>query len=1346
MKQFYFFALLLFLGIILNAQTTYFSYEQALADNNVRSIEEDIYGNVWIGTTSGITKFDGTDFISYNTTDGLGGNVVYDILAHSNGNIYAATAGGMSVFDGTTWVNYTSGTGMPTGTIWAVEEDNVGNIWVGSSANGVAYYDGVNWYTFSVDQGLPSNGVKLIYADRNNNIWIGTGNGISVYDGVEFKNFNTSTGLPGLMINDIIQLYNGNIAIATNGGIGIYDFQSWTSITTAQGLPTSNILTLKEDYNQNLWMGASVGLIKYDWTNFTVKDYEDGLTSTIVTKIIITNAGDNKIWAGSYQNGLTVYDNADTYIIYRKNKNLISDNVQTIYVDDEDITWIGTDAGVNRVDDLHWRTYLMSDGLTNDNISCFHKDINGNLWVGTADGLNIIDGQTITTFTTADGLTSNVINGITSNDVGVVYIATPNMISVFDGGMVTDTINMSDGLFSDSITQVHYENGRLWVLADTSIQYFDGTSWIDATSSNCAMTPLGTKAKCLNNSAIQYFGTDQTLRSYEDGTTNASCITHPYTGTSIIEAIAETPLGLLCSFDNGEVQIYASGPSWTPFSVPYNVSFVADQSNNYAWIGFATNGIMKQCYSCYETIVYNTTNESCHDENNATLELTSPIGAFEYSIDNGTNWQATTSFSPLSGGYHHLLVRDASLSIVADSVLFIENYNIIDDANITFTQMMCHGDNDAQIELAYSNPGSHVWENANTTLYVRENLNAGVYSVTVSDGVSCTRVLENEMVQPNLLSLTVDVENIVCFGDASGSISLNVSGGTLPYQYLWSNGSETASISGLLAGDYYYTVTDANGCFVTEMQPVTESSELILSGLVDNIDCYGELTGNIDISWSGGTPNYLIEWNTSDYVDTNNDIVLAPAGDYSVTITDNHSCSVTTDFSIIQPNAIEIVSDDIINVYCYGETTGEIQLQTQGGTGTLSFEWTLEGEIGTFATTEDLIDLSAGEYHLTITDENSCQLVSTYTITQFPELVLSLDVTPISCGGYEDGSILAQAIGGSGIYSAYTWYDDQNDIIGVTPHITGLGAGYYKVVVRDSYYCYDSTFTTLTQAVPHEYIITPTPMSCNGLENGEIVVSVDGGSGAGFTFAWQNDLAGNVNNAQNLAAGEYFVTITDPNDCIEILSAEIVEPYMDEIGAFDDIAYLCYGNDLVLNPGTFVEYLWSTGSTQPTITVENADVYFVEVVDANGCHLADTMQVVISTVFNHEEINLASVTDNENITVMWEKTNGEGTELYKIYRNSGDGFEYLATKLFNEVAIYEDIDVNPANQYYSYQISAIDSCGAESDYSQTHRTCLLDVVPDGNGACWLNWGEYQGFFVVYYFIMSGTSPDNLVVV
>ncbi|HOZ31212.1 MAG TPA: two-component regulator propeller domain-containing protein, partial [Bacteroidales bacterium] len=138
------------LAVSIMSQTpTYYTFEQALANDNVRSLEEDNNGFIWIGTINGITKFDGNEFTTYSTADGLGGNIVYDICAHSSGEIYAATSGGMSIFDGVTWTNYDMGDGLPSSSIWCVEEDNYGNIWIGTSDMGAAFFDGLVWNAFS---------------------------------------------------------------------------------------------------------------------------------------------------------------------------------------------------------------------------------------------------------------------------------------------------------------------------------------------------------------------------------------------------------------------------------------------------------------------------------------------------------------------------------------------------------------------------------------------------------------------------------------------------------------------------------------------------------------------------------------------------------------------------------------------------------------------------------------------------------------------------------------------------------------------------------------------------------------------------------------------------------------------------------------------------------------------------------------------------------------------------------------------------------------------------------------------------------------------------------------------
>ncbi|NCC87981.1 MAG: NAD-dependent epimerase/dehydratase family protein [Clostridia bacterium] len=578
MRHLCFLLAFVFVGLLSSAQINYFNYEDALINDNVRSLERDINGNIWIGTIAGITRFDGTSFTSYTDADGLGGSIVYDICAHSSGDVYAATSGGLSVFDGSVWTNYTIGDGLPSTTIWSVEEDNLNQIWVGTSDIGVSYFDGVNWNPLGVNDGLISAGVKVIFADRNNNIWFGTGNGLSMYDGTAFKNFNTSTGLPGLLINDIIQLFNGNIAIATNGGIGIYNFSSWSSITTAEGLPAANILALRQDYAQNLWMGTSLGLIKYDWSSFTTHNYDDGLVNDVVSKIIMTEAGNNKIWAASPFNGLTVYDQADTYIIYRTNKNLADDHVNTIYTDNENITWVGTQNGLNRVDDLHWRTYRTAEGLTVNDITTIHKDINGNIWVGTTGGLNLLNGATFDQITVADGLTNNNIYSITSDDTGVVYVATADKVNVIDAGIVIDTLDMTDGILSDVVKQVHYENGRVWFIQDAAIQYFDGLIFVDATTYGCAENQTAAGAKGLNSSLGQYFGTDYTLTYYDIDLATANCVLHPYQGLATMTSAVEFGPAIVCAFDNGEMQSFNG--VWTPDVLPFDVSFIEQSYNN----------------------------------------------------------------------------------------------------------------------------------------------------------------------------------------------------------------------------------------------------------------------------------------------------------------------------------------------------------------------------------------------------------------------------------------------------------------------------------------------------------------------------------------------------------------------------------------------------------------------------------------------------------------------------------------------------------------------------------------------------------------------------------------------
>lgn len=1325
---------------------TNYSYSQALINDNTRCFVQDNENNIWIGSSSGITVFDGNNFSQFNTENGLGGNTIYDFLVHSNGDVYAATSGGLSKWNGSSWTNFNAGSGLPSNVIWCVDEDIYNKIWIGTSSNGVAYFDGINWHTLTESQGLVADGVKCLLADRSGNVWFGTGNGLSMYNGNNFITFNTSNGLPGNIVNEIIQLDNGNIAVATNGGIGIYNYNNWNNITTLQGLPTANVLTINQDKNQNIWLGTSLGLSKFDGSNFTTYNDNHGMSNIIVNKILITKNNNSQIWVGSPFNGLSVFDINEDFIIYRTNKNLVNDNINTIYTDENTNTvWIGTQDGLNKVVDRNWKTYKVSDGLSNNNITCIHKDINNNIWIGTVNGLNKISGQTITSFNLAQGLTNAYINDISSDNSGKIYIATNNKVNVIENNVIIETIGIDEGLANNIIKKIHFENNRMWFLNDDEIQYFDGSNFIDATNLNCSETYSQAGAICSNTTNVQYFGDDYSLRTYDIDNSSYDCIAHPHAGDSKIISMTKIENNIYCVFENGELQYYNG--TWTNIPLSFEATWVEHYfDDNYLWIGSQDNGVYKYCINCTQDIVSNIISPTCFNSNNASLTIISPLGN-NYSIDNGLTWQSSNNFNNLKPGFKHILIKNISNKIIADNEIYLEPYNgNISSANLTLTQIDCHGNNSGEINLFYETPASHIWENNNTNLFLRQNLSQGTYSVTINDGFTCNKILTNDIIEPPLLNTNLNYNNISCFGNANASISLSISGGTIPYLIEWSNSANTSVIQNLAPNTYSYTVTDAKNCQNIGSQAITQPEQLGILANIQNNFCNGDNDGEILITINGGTSPYNIEWSNTNFVNSENNIVNAPAGSYIISVTDANSCNKTETYNISQPQGILINSYNLTNILCYGENTGKINISTSGGFGELTYEWKKNAESEVFSIEQNLENLEHGTYYLTITDENSCQKTASYTLTQSPELIANTMITPITCAGDNDGQILASATGGSGIYSAYTWYNSENEIIGVNQHITNLGSGEYHVLVRDSYYCYATAYATLTQATPHIYETSHSNMTCHGLNNGSITITIDGGAGAGFNFNWQNGVNSNTNIASNLGPGTYSVTITDPSNCTEIIQETILQPNMESIGSFSEYGYVCYGNSITLNPGSFVTYTWSTGQISPTIEVENQGVYFVEVIDDQGCHLGDTITIIVSTVFNNEKINLTNVDEQGNVKIIWNKTPNQGTEYYNLYKDSGSSYNLLTTLNYNSPAIFIDTDVDTDNHYYKYKISCVDSCGAESQMSEHHRTCLLHAVPDGNGASWLDWGAYEGFFVVYYFIERGSTPYNLTVV
>lgn len=205
------------------------------------------------------------------------------------------------------------------------------------------------------------------------------------------------------------------------------------------------------------------------------------------------------------------------------------------------------------------------------------------------------------------------------------------------------------------------------------------------------------------------------------------------------------------------------------------------------------------------------------------------------------------------------------------------------------TNVSCNGGNTGAIDLTVTggtSPYTYVWSNGATTQDLN-GISAGVYIVTVTDHKGCNLNAMVTITQPPLLTCNISVVNINCFSGSNGSASVSVSGGTGPYQYLWSNGNTTSSATNLIAGSYSVTITDFKGCTSQCNTTITQPSVLVCSinTCCDTILCYGEHAGALNVTATGGTLPYTYSWNTVP-VQTSSIATGLGAGSYAVIVTD----------------------------------------------------------------------------------------------------------------------------------------------------------------------------------------------------------------------------------------------------------------------------------------------------------------------------------------------------------------------------------------------------------------------------------------------------------------------------
>ncbi|PSJ76097.1 hypothetical protein C7N43_15585 [Sphingobacteriales bacterium UPWRP_1] len=559
---------------------------------------------------------------------------------------------------------------------------------------------------------------------------------------------------------------------------------------------------------------------------------------------------------------------------------------------------------------------------------------------------------------------------------------------------------------------------------------------------------------------------------------------------------------------------------------------------------------------------------------------------YTYQWSNGANTQTVTLTPPTTTTYTVTATNNIGCTRTA-SITVPVNFTL--DPTIVGPTVICPG------ATATLNPGSYdeyEWSNGATTQTISVSpTGPTTYSVTVSDTNGCTGSGSTsiQLYVPPTVSIT---DSIGCGNFAQIAATPNFAA------YIWNNSATTDTIYPTIAGTYYVTITDGNGCTASsngvdiDFQP--DPTLAVIS--TTNATC-GNANGSISVSGSGGTAPLTYSWSQNAGLNNSTAGNLA-AGPYSVTVTDDNGCTATTNSTVTNIAGPTITAMTPTDGSC-GNANGSIAVTATGGTAPVNYTWSQNALLNN----PNATGLAANSYSVTVTDANNCTVTQSAVVGNLAGPTLSTGaITDAECG-IANGAASVIVSGGTAPIT-YTW--SQNALLN-SPNATGLLAGSYTVTATDANGCQAiQPLAVANQGAPTLTVTNPVNTTC-GNANGSITVTASGGTGA-LTYAWSHDPALTVNTATGLAAGNYFVTVYDSNNCQAVQSIILTNaagPTLQVTGVTPDFCNSGVGSVTVTaNGGTgALTYAWSHNASlnSPNATGLDANTYTVTVTDTNGC-------------------------------------------------------------------------------------------------------------------------------------------------
>ncbi len=589
---------------------------------------------------------------------------------------------------------------------------------------------------------------------------------------------------------------------------------------------------------------------------------------------------------------------------------------------------------------------------------------------------------------------------------------------------------------------------------------------------------------------------------------------------------------------------------------------------------------------------------------------------YQYLWDNG---ETTASINNLNAGTYQLTVTDANGGTSSATITLTEP-NPISTTSVQLSiyaggnNISCNGALDGTINADFSGGGDceayiYSWTGPNGFVSADEDisgLEAGIYSLTLTDANSCIHTENVVLTEPTAISITAtSIVDVSCFVFSDGEATVSVSGGAAPYGYLWSNGDTDGQVTNLSAGNNVVVVSDANGCSdsleIQIQQPVEIDASIQLVSDYNGfaVSCYNSTDGSATAIVSGGNSPYSLLWSTSETTQTISNLA---AGNYSVDITDNSGCTTTSAIQLVGPEAISSAFQ-VQNPLCNGTANGSAEIIVSGGVAAYSYLWS------TSETTQQIINLASGNYSVTITDANGCTATDDTTLTEPGLLDASVVViNDVSCFGLADGSVDVSVTGGTP-QDLYTWSNGSTE-----QDLQNLVAGTYELTVRDANACSDTLIVNVYE--PDEISITvanPTTV-CPGAETIAIAV-VSGGNGS-YSYDWSNGGTDASISVFPQQAGSLDVTVTDGEGCSASFTNISVTVYPTPSAAFtlsenSSCSFPVPVSTINSSIGA-AQYSWNDGNgnnyntINPVLTFNNTGTFTVSLIATNSLGCSDT--------------------------------------------------------------------------------------------------------------------------------------------